>query len=115
MQMIRDWLKDSYQVVMVNSGIKAIKWLTINKADLVLLDYQMPVTTGPQIFEMLKSDVDTDEVPVMFLTGQQNRDCVMTAMKLKPADYLLKTISKAELREKLDRYFQLQKARVSMK
>lgn len=115
MQMIREWLKDSYQVVMVNSGIKAIKWLTINKADLVLLDYQMPVTTGPQIFEMLKSDVDTDEVPVMFLTGQQNRDCVMTAMKLKPADYLLKTISKAELREKLDRYFQLQKARVSMK
>ncbi len=111
MQMIREWLKDAYQVVMVNSGIKAIKWLTVNKADLVLLDYQMPVTNGPQIFEMLKSDVDTDEVPVMFLTGQQSRQSVITAMKLKPADYLLKSISKVELREKLDRYFEIQKAR----
>ncbi len=115
MQMIREWLKDAYQVVMVNSGIKAIKWLTVNKADMVLLDYQMPITNGPQIFEMLKSDVDTDEVPVMFLTGQQNRESVMTAMKLKPVDYLLKTISKAELREKLDKYFEIQKARSSMR
>jgi CheY-like chemotaxis protein len=112
MQMVREWLKDTYQVVMVNSGIKAIKWLTINKADLVLLDYQMPVTSGPQILEMLKSDVDTDEVPVMFLTGQQSRESVMTAMRLRPADYLLKSISKSELKEKLDNYFTIQKARI---
>ncbi len=110
MQMIREWLKDSYQVVMVNSGIKAIKWLTVNKVDLVLLDYEMPVTSGPQIFEMLKSDVDTDDIPVMFLTGQQSRESVMTAMKLHPVDYLLKSISKNALREKLDQYFELQKA-----
>ncbi len=111
MQMIREWLKDSYQVVMVNSGIKAIKWLTVNKVDLVLLDYNMPVTSGPQIFQMLKSDVDTDEVPVMFLTGMQNKESVMTAMKLRPADYLLKSISRNELKAKLDNYFEIQKAK----
>ena len=81
----------------------------------ILLDYQMPITNGPQIYEMLKSDVDTDEVPVMFLTGQQNRESVITAMKLKPADYLLKTIGKAELREKLDKYFEISKAKKMMK
>lgn len=111
MQMIREWLKDSYQVIMVNSGMKAIKWLTTNKVDMVLLDYNMPVTNGPQIFEMLKSDVDTDEVPVMFLTGQQNKESVMTAMKLRPVDYLLKSISRNELKEKLDNYFEIQKAK----
>ena len=111
MQMIREWLKDSYQVIMVNSGMKAIKWLTTNKVDLVLLDYNMPVTNGPQIFEMLKSDVDTDEVPVMFLTGQQNKESVMTAMKLRPVDYLLKSISRNELKEKLDNYFEIQKGK----
>ena len=111
MQMIREWLKDSYQVVMVNSGIKAIKWLTTNKVDMVLLDYNMPVTNGPQILQMLQSDVDTDEVPVMFLTGQQNRESVITAMKLRPADYLLKSISRNELKEKLDKYFEIQKAK----
>lgn len=112
MQMVREWLKDAYQVVMVDSGVKAIKWLANNKADMVLLDYQMPITNGPQIFEMLKSDSDTDVIPVMFLTGQQSKDSVITAMKLKPVDYLLKSIGKVQLKEKLDQYFAIQKAKV---
>ena len=111
MQTIREWLKDTYQVTMVDSGMKAIKWLANNKADIVLLDYEMPITNGPQILEMLKSDSDTDVIPVMFLTGQQSRESVMTAMKLKPVDYLLKSISKGQLKEKLDQYFQIQKAK----
>ena len=110
MQMIRDWLMDTYQIVMVNSGVKAIKWLSNNQADLVLLDYEMPVVNGPTFFEMLKSDEDSDMVPVMFLTGQQTKTSVLTAMKLKPVDYLLKSITKGELREKLERYFSIQKA-----
>ena len=109
MQVIRDWLKDTYQIVMVNSGVKAIKWLTNNKADLVLLDYEMPVVNGPTFFEMLKSDSDSDVVPVMFLTGQTTKSSVLTAMKLKPVDYLLKSITKGELREKLEHYFAKQK------
>lgn len=111
MQMIRDWLKGTYTVVMVNSGVKAIKWLTTNKADLVLLDYEMPVLNGPTFFEMLKSDEDSDVVPVMFLTGQMTKSSVVTAMKLRPVDYLLKTITKSELREKLNTYFSIQKAK----
>lgn len=111
MQMIREWLKERYQVIMVNSGLKAIQWLTNNKADMILLDYEMPVTNGPQILEMLKSDVETDVVPVMFLTGQQSTSSVLTAMKLKPVDYLLKSaITKKDLLEKLDTYFAKKKA-----
>ncbi|MCR5676110.1 MAG: response regulator [Lachnospiraceae bacterium] len=110
MQMIREWLKDTYTVVMVNSGMKAIQWLTTNKADLVLLDYEMPVVNGPTIFEMLKSDTDSDVVPVMFLTGQSSQSSVLTAMKLRPVDYLLKKITRNELRDKLQLYFARQKA-----
>ncbi len=111
MQMVRDWLMDTYQIVMVNSGMKAIKWLSNNKADLVLLDYEMPVVNGPTFFEMLKSDEDSDMLPVIFLTGQQTKSSVLTAMKLKPVDYLLKSITKGELREKLECYFTIQKAK----
>lgn len=111
MQMVRDWLMDTYQIVMVNSGVKAIKWLSNNKADLVLLDYEMPVVNGPTFFEMLKSDEDSDMLPVIFLTGQQTKSSVLTAMKLKPVDYLLKSITKGELREKLECYFTIQKAK----
>lgn len=112
MQMIRDWLMDTYEIVMVNTGVKAIRWLSDNKADLVLLDYEMPVLNGPTFFEMLKSSVDSEMIPVMFLTGQKTRESVLTAMKLKPVDYLLKSITKGELREKLEHYFSIQKTMI---
>ncbi|MBQ3789884.1 MAG: hypothetical protein II800_03005 [Lachnospiraceae bacterium] len=47
----------------------------------------------------------------MFLTGQSSTSSVLTAMKLRPVDYLLKKITRNELREKLEGYFGRQKAK----
>ena len=63
----REWLKGRYKVSMANSGLQAIKFLGKNKVDLILLDYEMPVTSGAQVLEMLRSDPDTASIPVMFL------------------------------------------------
>ncbi len=105
MSMIMDWLKDSYRVTMANSGMEALTWLAKNKADLILLDYEMPITTGPQVLEMLRSDPDTEKIPVMFLTGKGDKDSVMKVLSLKPTGYLLKTVGKQELRDTLAKHF----------
>ena len=94
---IRDWLRGTYRVHMVNSGLQAIKWLGANKADLILLDYEMPVTSGPQVLEMLRSEPETASIPVFFLTGKGDRESVMQVMSLKPQNYLLKTIDREKL------------------
>lgn len=41
---VKGWLEDRYQVILANSGAMAIKYLAMNRPDLVLLDYEMPVT-----------------------------------------------------------------------
>ncbi len=105
MRTVYGWLKEYYQVGMASSGVQAISYLTKNKVDLILLDYQMPVVNGPQILTMLKSETTIDDIPVMFLTGQDDRESVMSVMDLKPVDYLLKTIDKAHLHEKIDDFF----------
>ena len=105
MHMIREWLKDSYRVSMVNSGIQAITWLAKNQVDLILLDYEMPVTSGPQVLEMLRSEPTTKDIPVMFLTGKSDRDSIMQVLSLKPTGYLLKSITNNELHVKLREYF----------
>ena len=105
MHMIREWLKDIYKVSMVNSGLQAITWLAKNKVDLILLDYEMPVTSGPQVLEMLKSEKDTKDIPVMFLTGKSDRGSIMKVLDLKPTGYLLKSISRDELAKKLRDFF----------
>ena len=105
MSMIMDWLKDSYRVSMVNSGVNAITWLATNHADLILLDYEMPVTSGPQVLEMIRSQDTLADIPVMFLTGVGDRESIMKVLSLKPADYLLKTIDREGLHEKIDDFF----------
>ncbi len=105
MGLIREWIKGTYKVSMANSGLQAIKWLGMNTADLILLDYEMPVTSGPQVLEMLRSDPETASIPVFFLTGKSDKNSVMQVMSLKPQNYLLKTIEKEELLHNLDQFF----------
>ena len=107
--LVREWLKGTYKVSMANSGLQAIKWLGKNKVDLILLDYEMPVTSGPQVLEMLRSDAETSSIPVMFLTGKGDKESVMAVVALRPEGYFLKSIQKEELLEKLQEYFILHK------
>ncbi|MCR5791920.1 MAG: response regulator [Lachnospiraceae bacterium] len=103
--LVREWLRDSYRVAMVPSGLQAIKWLAKNKADLILLDYEMPVTSGPQVLEMLRSEEETKNIPVIFLTGKSDRESVLSVVELKPEGYLLKNIEKKELLLKIKAFF----------
>ncbi len=105
MSMIMEWLKDRYRVSMANSGMQAITWLVKNHADLILLDYEMPVTSGPQVLEMIRSDAQMSDLPVMFLTGKSDKESIMKVLALKPAGYLLKTNSKDQLLQNIDEYF----------
>ena len=105
MRTVYEWLKDRYHVGMAGSGVQAISYLAKNKADLVLLDYEMPIANGPQVLSMLKNDAQTEEIPVMFLTGHGDRESVLSVVGLSPVDYLLKTIDKPTLLQKLDDFF----------
>ncbi|MCR5773687.1 MAG: response regulator [Lachnospiraceae bacterium] len=112
MGLVREWLKGTYKVAMANSGLQAIKWLGKNKADLILLDHEMPVTSGPQVLEMLRSENDTKDIPVMFLTGKSDKQSVMSVVALKPEGYFLKSIEREELLENLWKFFMLHKKTV---
>lgn len=109
MGLVREWLKGTYKVSMANSGLQALKWLGKNQADLILLDYEMPVTSGPQVLEMLRSEEDTRDIPVFFLTGNGDKESVMAVVSLKPQGYFLKSIGREELLEKVKEFFILHK------
>ncbi len=105
MRTVYEWLKGTYHVGMASNGVQAISYLAKNKADLVLLDYEMPIANGPQVLSMLKNDTETGQIPVMFLTGHGDKESVLSVIDLKPVDYLLKTIDRETLLEKLNVFF----------
>ncbi len=76
---------------------------------MILLDHEMPVTSGPQVLEMLRSEEETKHIPVMFLTGKSDKESVMAVVALRPEGYFLKTIQREELLEKLQEFFVLHK------
>ena len=96
-KMIREWIRKEYQTDIVTAGMQAIKFLLKNRVDLILLDYEMPVIDGPQVFQMLKQEPDTKDIPVIFLTGIGNREAVERVMSLKPDGYILKSTSRENL------------------
>ena len=98
-------LSDKYSVYMANSGVSAITFLAKNPVDLILLDYEMPVVNGPKVLEMLKSEPSIEAPPVMFLTAKGDKESVMTALALKPVNYLLKTMPPEDLIKTIDDFF----------
>ena len=49
LQMMQKWLSSRYRVTVVKSGMQAITFIGAHTPDLILLDYDMPITPGPQI------------------------------------------------------------------
>lgn len=105
----RRWLGDKYSVELANSGTMAIKNMTLRKPDLVLLDYEMPVVDGSQVFEMIKAEPDFEQIPVIFLTGKSDPDSVKKCLSLKPNGYLLKSMTPDEIVGSIDDFFLQQK------
>ena len=102
---ISDLLKADYEVAQAESGIAAIRTIILNKPDLVLLDYEMPVCDGRQTLEMLRSDAGFADTPVIFLTGRGDPDSVRKVLSLKPAGYLLKNLKPEAIKGEVDAFF----------
>ena len=110
-QGMKQLLEEDYEVALAESGVAAIRTITLNRPDLVLLDYEMPVVDGGQTLEMLRSESSFEDIPVIFLTGRRDTATMIKVMPLKPAGYLLKHSKPAEIKKEVDAFFQKKAAK----
>lgn len=103
-------LGEDYEVAAAESGVAAIRTITLNQPDLILLDYEMPVCDGRQTLEMLRSEKAFEDIPVIFLTGRRDPESMIKVMPLKPAGYLIKSSKPAEIKKEIDTFFEKKKA-----
>lgn len=106
---IKRWLEDKYHVILANSGAMAIKYLATNRPDLVLLDYEMPVIDGSQVLEMIRTETEFCDIPVIFLTGKNDKESIMKVLELKPEGYFLKSMEPQKIIQEIDNFFEKQK------
>lgn len=92
LKMLKSALSDRYEITTMINGVMVDKLLETKKVDLIILDYEMPIETGADIFKRIKKNPKTSHIPVCFLTGVTDRKKILEVMALKPHGYLLKPI-----------------------
>ncbi len=103
-QGIKKLLGGDYDVSGVSSGVSAIRAITLERPDLILLDYEMPVCDGRYVLEMLRSEAEFADIPVIFLTSKDDPESVKKVLELKPDGYLLKYLKPTEIKRRVDEF-----------
>ena len=103
LQRITDALGKYYHVITVNSGARALRYLEKEKPDLILLDIRMAPKDGFQTLRELRDMEDRADIPVIMLTGMEDKKSVMEGIKLGICDYILKPFFPNDLLERVQR------------
>ena len=87
-------------VTLCDSGAKAIKTLSTDTFDLVLLDWHMSGVDGLAVLKHIKTSKYKD-TPVIMLTVEQEKEKIMQAINNGADDYMLKPLNPKMLKEKI--------------
>lgn len=95
-------LEDKYDIMTESSGFRFIEKMDTYDVDLILMDLEMPIINGLQAFDEISKNPRIKNIPVAFLSGVANPSIVRNLMEKGSAGYLVKTMSKSELIDKID-------------
>ena len=100
---ITDALEEYYDVITVSSGARALKYLEKEKPDLILLDIRMIPKDGFETLQEIRAMEDRADIPVIMLTGVEDKEYVMEGIKLGICDYVLKPFFSDDLLDRIKR------------
>lgn len=99
--------KENYKIHASISGKAGIKIAKLMQPRLILLDVEMPEMNGYEVCKILKSDEETREIPVIFLTGRNDGKSIALAFEAGGIDYISKPVKKLELIARVKTHIEL--------
>ncbi len=97
-QLLEIMLKpEGHSVLMAANGEEALAMLEQHAPDLVLLDVMMPGMDGYQVVARMKAAVSTRNIPVIIITGLDDREARLLGLTAGAEDFLGKPVDRAEL------------------
>ena len=95
-------LGKKYKMRCIKSCSDAIKYLSENKADLVLLDVNMPEMSGFDVLEKLKACDNSKDIPVIFLTGDEDEEALNKGVEAGAVGFIKKPFAAAEVMSRIE-------------
>jgi serine phosphatase RsbU (regulator of sigma subunit) len=104
-------LRDSFNTKVATNGEKALAIASgAEKPDLILLDVMMPGMDGYEVCRRLKANPDTQNIPVIFLTGQTGTEDETKGFEVGAVDYIHKPFSAAIVKVRVHLHLMLREA-----
>ena len=75
---------------------KGLQWCSENLPDLVIVDYMMPELDGLEFISRLRKFPGRDELPVLMITANDDKDVRYQALDLGATDFLTKPVDRME-------------------
>ena len=88
----RRFQRRGFDVVEVDSGLKALEMLDREQFDLVLLDVMMPEVDGLEVLRRIRTRKSRSELPVIMVTAKSESDNIVDALELGANDYVTKPV-----------------------
>jgi len=112
LNILSELLQPYYQVRAATSGAIALQIARLSPCpDLILLDVMMPDMDGYQVFEQLRMDESSREIPVIFVTAMNSPESEMRGLEVGAVDYIAKPINPQILLARISTQLELKQAR----
>jgi CheY-like chemotaxis protein len=92
---------EGFGVHFAGSGREALSLLALNCIDLILMDFLMPDMNGLDVLKRLSVEPQLTEIPVIMITGNSERDLVLTSVQVGAVDFIVKPWDRGTLMAKI--------------
>jgi len=99
-------ISDEINVIFATSGEDGLAIAVSGQPDLILLDIMMPVMDGYEVCRKLKSDQQTEAIPVIFVTAKQGDEEEARGLDLGAVDYITKPFNPEIVKRKVTNHIQ---------
>jgi two-component system sensor histidine kinase/response regulator len=89
--------ENRYKIEFATNGVAALDWLDTRQFGLILLDVNMPGMNGFEVCTKIRSRPALNNVPVIFLSADTDRESILKGFELGSQDYITKPFDSREL------------------
>lgn len=89
---LHEVFRGSFEVLMAKSGEQALAVCRLESPDIILLDVLMPGMSGHEVCRRLKADPTTRDIPIIFITSQDQEDDEALGFEIGAVDFIRKPI-----------------------
>jgi len=102
-------LQNDYNVAIAKSGEACLDYVKANEVDLIFLDVVMPGMDGYEVCQKLKMNLQTRDIPVVFVSAYDEVENQTKGLQLGAIDYLVRPAQPAVVKAKAQNYLALKK------